>query len=207
MNIKPYCRGLAALIAVSAMPATYAAAPQYDFAEGFYQIFTQPSGSLYSSDRAVGVDGSLPLTANLIGTAEFDHESADFNGVPYRATSSGNYYEFGLGYRVPLSDAVDLVPTLAYAHDSGTASGGLQSLLNPGSGYDAGVLLRAMVAPHFELDGSFYHSTASTSSNSAGITAFYDFGSHFAIGFGYESKTAGGTDTGAWTARLRYYFD
>lgn len=50
--------------------------------------------------------------------ASYAHEQADysppspFSGLQTNASLSGDSYEFGFGYRFPLTDSVDLVPNL-----------------------------------------------------------------------------------------------
>lgn len=191
-----------------AASAAYADAPRYDFLDLAYQNINDPSGSQLSSDHAYSLDGSYAFTDNIIGMASYGHEKADINAFGFSGTTSGNSYSAGLGYRFALMDNLDLVPNLSYVHTS-------QSLDAPGlvlggsgsnSGYDAGVLLRAMVTSSVELDANVDHTTPGSSGNSVGVAALYNFTPSFAVGLGYATDTSQGQTTNGWTVALRYYF-
>lgn len=200
---------LTAFAAVLAASSAYADAPRYDFGDLSYQTINDPSGSGYSSDHAYGLDGSYAFTNNIIGIASYSHASADISAFGFSGTTSGNSYSAGLGYRFPLTGSIDLVPNLSYAHTSQSLNAPGLILANGGSnsGYDAGVLLRAMVTPTVELNASVDHSTPGSSSNTVGVAALYSFTHSFAVGLGYASSTANAQTTNGWTVALRYYFN
>ena len=199
---------LTAFAALAAASSAYADAPRYDFLGLSYQTINDPSGSAYSSDHAYGLDGSYAFTDNIIGSASYGHEKADINAFGISGTASSNSYAAGVGYRFALSDSIDLVPSLSYVHVSPSydAPGLVFSSSGSNSGYDAGVLLRAMVTPVVELDASVDHSTPGASSNTVGVAGLYNFTRSFAVGLGYASEKANGQTTDGWTLALRYYF-
>ncbi|MFI4968520.1 MAG: outer membrane beta-barrel protein [Gammaproteobacteria bacterium] len=193
-----------AAMAVSATAAC-AAAPRYDFAGLSYQFINHPAGSDVSTDEAFGISGSYVLTDNWVLGGNYSHENADliFNDEKV----SGNSYELGVGYRFPLMDSVDLVPTLSYLSDHATASGpGLVTNSSTDTGYDAGVELRAMITPVVELDFDVDHTTLGPASNQVGVAVLYNFAPSFAVGLGYAESSANGQNTSGVTLALRYYF-
>ena len=195
------------LAAAFAATNAYADAPRYDFFDLSYQNNSDPSGSGLSSDHDYGVSGSYAFTDNWIGGASYAHESADFNPAGFSSgTVSGNSYEAGIGYRFPLTASVDLVPNLSYAHESSDVSFPGLSSSTSGSGYDAGVLLRAMVTDKVELNASFDHTTPIASANTWGVGGLYNFTPAIAVGLGYSETSSGGQTTNSWTAVFRYYF-
>jgi hypothetical protein len=187
--------------------AAFADAPRYDFADVLYQGISDPSGSGLSSDHTVGVDGSYAMTDKLIGLAAYGHETADVNQAGFSGTDSANSYSLGLGYRIPLTDRVDLMPNLSYLseHVSANLTGFTKSVSN--SGYDAGVQLRAMITAQFELDANIDHTTPGSPVNTVGVTALYNFTSSFAVGLGYANQISDGQTITGWTLALRYYFE
>ncbi len=208
MNTAKTLGTLTALAAALTALSAYADAPRYDFATLSYQTNNDPSGSGLSSDHAYGIGLSYALTDNIIGAASYGHEKADVNAFGSTGTTSGNSYEVGLGYRFPLTDSLDLVPNLSYVHTSQSLDAPGLVLTNSGSnsGYDAGVLLRAMVTPAVELEASVDHTTPGSSSNTVGVGALYNFTRSFAVGLGYSSSTSGGQTSNGWSLALRYYF-
>lgn len=208
MKFSKSLGALTAFAALAAASSAYADAPRYDFLDLGYQTFNNPSGSGFSSDHGYGLDGSYAFTDDIIGTASYDHEKADINAFGISGTASNNSYEAGVGYRFALSDSIDLVPSLSYAHVSPTydAPGLVFSSSGSNSGYDAGVLLRAMVTPAVELDANVDHTTPSASANTVGVAGLYNFTHSFAVGLGYASEKANGQTTDGWTVALRYYF-
>ena len=194
------------MIVVAISTAASADAPKYDFADVLYQGINDSSGSGLSSDHAVGVDGSYAMTDKLIGLAAYAHETADYNQAGFSGTDSANSYSLGLGYRIPLTDRVDLMPNLAYLseHVSANLTGFNKSVSN--SGYDAGVQLRAMITTQFELDANIDHTTPGSPVNTVGVAALYNFTSSFAVGLGYANQVSDGQTITGWTLALRYYF-
>ena len=175
---------LTVLAAALATSAAYADAPRYDFLDFSFQNINDPSGSGLSSDHAYGLGGSYAFTSNIIGAVGYSHEKADVNAFGSSGTESGNGYSVGIGYRFALTDSLDLVPNLSYAHTSQSLDAPGLTLAGPtsNSGYDAGVLLRAMVTPAVELDANLDHSSVGSSSNSVGVAGLYNFTSSFAVG-------------------------
>lgn len=199
----------AAVVAVAAMStAAYAGAPRYDYVDLSYGTFNDPSGSNLSSDHAYGLGASYAITDNWLVGGSYSHESADWNpiGSINNGSATGNSYEAGLAYRIPLSDSVDLVPNLSYlsAHSSFAVDGFSSSSTN--TGYDAGVLLRAMVTPAVELDANVDHTSPGSSGNDVGVAALYDFDRSFAVGLGYGVSRSNGQNVSGWSLALRYYF-
>ena len=199
---------LTAFAAALAASGAYADAPRYNFVDLAYQTVNDPSGSGLSSDHAYGVNFSYALTDNIIGAASYGHEKADVNAFGSSGTTSSNSYSVGLGYCFPLTSSIDLVPNLSYVHASQSLDAPGLVLANSGSnsGYDASLLLRAMVTPAVELDANVDHSTPGSSSNSVGVAALYNFTHSFAVGLGYASSTANAQTANGWTVALRYYF-
>lgn len=197
---------IGALATVVVSTTASADAPRYDFADVLYQGINDPSGSGLNSDHTIGLDGSYAFTDNLVGLASYGHETADFNLGGFSGTVSGNTYSAGLGYRIPLTDGIDLMPNLSYLseHASATSTGFSNSTSN--SGYDVGLQLRAMITSQFELDANVDHATPGSSSNEIGVAALYNFTSAFAVGVGYASAKSNGQNTSGWTLALRYYF-
>lgn len=190
--------------------AAWADAPRYDFLDLGYQGINDPSGSFLSSDHSYEVDGSYAFTDHLIGAAQYSHETADFHFFGPTATVTGNAYEAGLGYRFALSSNVDLIPNLSYVSEHVSATGPVPGISGePGSqtGYDAGLLLRAMVTDKLELDANVDHTSPGHGSNDYGVAALFDFTRVFALGLGYGSATSQGQTTTAWTLAARFYFD
>ncbi len=204
--------GVMAVLGTAVSTAAWADAPRYDFAEAFYQSFNDPSASGLGSDHAFGVDGSYALTDRWIGMASYAHEQADysppspFSGLQTNASLSGDSYEFGFGYRFPLTGSVDLVPNLAYDSQSASASAPGFSNSVSNSGYDAGILLRAMATPRVELDAAFDHTTPGSASNQVALAALYGFTPDLSVGLAYASARSGGQSTTGWSLTLRYYF-
>ncbi|MGE5624748.1 MAG: outer membrane beta-barrel protein [Bacillota bacterium] len=198
---------ISVLAAAFGASSAYADAPRYDFVDLGYTSISDPSGSGLSSDHAYGVDGSFGFTDNLIGLASYAHESADFSLFGISGTASGNSYEAGLGWRFPLTSNMDIIPSLSYAHSSASARASFgPSASTSDSGYDAAVTLRAMVTDKLELDAGVDHSSPVASSNTVGVSGFYNFTSVFALGLGYADSRSDGQDTNAWMLTARFYF-
>lgn len=210
MKINRSLSLLVVLGATAASSAAWADAPRYDFLDLGYQGVNEPASSHLSSAHTYFLDGSYAFTDQLIGSAEYAHENADFHLLGLNGSDSGNTYSLGLGYRFPLSGSVDLVPNLSYIsqHDSANAAGSIGSVSSSTSdtGYDLGVLLRAMVTDKLELDANVDHTTPGSAANSVGVAALYDFTSAFAVGLGYASESSNGQNINGWTLALRYYF-
>ncbi len=199
---------LVVFAAAVAASTVYADSPNYDYLDLSYANFSDPSNSGLSSDHGYGLDGSYAFTSNIIGMASYGHEKADINAFGSSGTTTGNDYSAGLGYRFALTDSLDLVPNLSYVHTSQSldAPGLVLSDSGSNSGYDAGVLLRAMVTPAVELDANVDHSTPGSSSNDIGVAGLYNFTRSFAVGLGYDSITSQGQTGGSWSLALRFNF-
>lgn len=196
---------------LSLSTAALADAPNYDYAELGYQSISDPATSSYDSDHAYILDGSYAMTDRWILVGSYGHEKADLNVPGLSGSASGDAYSLGVGYRIPLTGSVDLVPNLAYDSDHATSSasytpGGTTSYTQINNNYDLGLALRAMVAPQFELDANFDHIAPSTRANTLGVAAVYDFTPSFAIGAGYASEASNGQTTTGWTVVFRWYF-
>lgn len=108
---------------------------------------------------------------------------------------TGNSYEPGLGYRFVLSQSVDLVPNLSYLSEHVSATEPVPGIAGEPSsqtGYDAGLLLRAMVTDKLELDANVDHTSPGHGSNDSGAAALFDFTRVFALGLGYGSSRSQG---------------
>lgn len=194
--------------------AAYADTPRYDFADLSYQSIIDPPGTgsglarglEFSSDHAYGLDASYALTDNWVLGGSYSHENADAKFLNLTGTTSGDSYEFGIGYRFPLSGSVDLVPSLSYLSEHASESFDGDTISNSNNGYDAGVELRAMVTPVVELDANVDHTTPGFATNEVGVAALYDFTRSFAVGLGYAESTSNGQNSSGWTLALRYYF-
>ncbi len=194
------------IVATATWTTASADTPRYDFADVLYQGINDPSGSGLSSDHVIGLDGSYAFTDKFVGLASYGHESVDFNSGGFNGTDSINTFSVGVGYRIPLNDSVDLFPNLSYLSEHGSASAPGFSNSVTDTGYDAGLMLRAMVTPQVELQASADHSSPGSATNSVGVAALYNFTPAFAVGIGYASAKSNGQSTSAWTVALRYYF-
>ncbi len=203
MRINHKTAIVGALVAAAFSTAALADAPRYNFGDLSYSSISDPSGSGLSSDHAFGLDGSYAFTDRVIGIASYAHESADFNFFGSGGSVSSNLYSVGAGYRVPLTDSVDLVPNLSFASADTSVSGGGSS---SDTGYVAGVMLRAVVAPQWEVDGSVNHSSVGSAATSVGIGALYDITPEWSVGFAYQNTSTSGDSFNSWTLAARYYF-
>lgn len=198
----------AAVVAAAAMStAAYADAPRYDYVDLSYGSFNDPSGSNLSSDHAYGLGASYAITDKWLVGGAYSHESADWKPSGLSGSASGNGYEAGLAYRIPLSDSVDLVPNLSYLSEHVSFSVPGFSSSSTDTGYDAGVLLRANVTSAVELDASADHSSPGSSSNDVGVAALYNFDRSFAVSLGYDVSRSNGQNVSGWSVALRYYFN
>ncbi len=205
---------LLAAAAVTSATAAYADTPRYDFVDLSYQSISDPPGTgsgiargfEFSSDHAYGLDASYALTDNWVLGGGYSHENADVSYLNLAGTANGDSYELGIGYRFPLSDSVDLVPSLSYLSEHASESFHGPSVSNSDSGYDAGVELRAMVTPVVELDANVDHTTPGFATNQVGVAALYNFTRSFAVGLGFAESTSNKQNTSGWTLALRYYF-
>lgn len=206
-----YTKRIFVLLSVIALTAAasvaQAGSPRYDFASVSYQTINDPSGSGFNSDHAYGVSASYDLNGGLLLGGSYAHESANFSVLNVNGSASADIYEAGLGYRIPLSDNVDIIPNLAYVSASSSASASGYSASQTDTGYDAGIMLRAMVSETVEVDASFDHTTPSVSSNTIGVGVLFDVARNAAIGIGYGDNRSEGQDTTAWSATFRYYFN
>lgn len=202
------------LLAISAFAtcllplAAQAAAPDYDYLQLAYASINDPSGSGFSSDHGYSLSGSYNINGSLVVGGGYGHETAKFQ-IPFFPVSedvTGDTYNVGLGYRIPLNDNWDVFPNLSYVSSRTKAEALGFSASQTDTGYDAGLALRGMVTEKVELAAGFDHSTPGSSSNTVSVAALYSFTNSFAVGVGYDSSTANGQDTSSWQVALRYYF-
>ncbi|HET6628668.1 MAG TPA: outer membrane beta-barrel protein [Woeseiaceae bacterium] len=164
-------RSLMFLAAFSISGAAYAEGFDYSFIEGSY-------GQVQFDDLDVDGDG-LSIGGSYAVSDNFHvfggYETGDFDfGVDL------NTMQAGVGYNMPVSDAVDVVASLAYVNMEVEAAG-LGSVDD--NGYEMGVGLRAMASPQFELSGEIsYLDLGDGSDTGFGAGFLYHFSESFAAG-------------------------
>lgn len=188
--------------------AAEAAAPDYDYLQLGYASFNDPSSSGISSDHSYGVAGSYNLNGSLVLGGGYSHEMASFQ-IPFSPVTedlTGELYDVGLGYRIPLDDTWDFIPNLSYASAKTKAEALGLSASHTDTGYDASLAFRGMVTEQVELGASFDHSSVGSSANGVFVDGLYNFTHRFAVGLGYSSGKSDGETTTSWQIAFRYYF-
>lgn len=164
----------------------------YTFVEGSYG---QTEFDDFDVDGdAIGIGGSFAVTDSLhlfggYSTADFD------GGVDM------NTLQAGLGYRVGLSDALDVVGSVAFVRGEVEFLG--QSVDD--TGYGLGLGLRAMASPAVELSGGVSYvdmGDLSDGDTSIGGGFLYHFTDAFALGL----SAAFGEDTNTYALNGRFSF-
>lgn len=174
----------------------------YNLVDLGYESFNDPSSSGITSDHAYTVDGSYALTKSFIVGGAYQHETANLPLGDY----SANGYSAGVGYRIPLTDRVDLFPQLSYDSVNASATQAGVNASRTDTGYDLSVELRGLVTDKVELDGGFDHSSVGSATNNLFVTGLYSFTNNVAVGLSYSDAQSNGSTITGWAVALRYYF-
>lgn len=143
---------------------------------------------------AIGVGGSFAVTdsLHLFG----GYSTADFDGGV-----DSNSFQAGVGYRVGLSDAVDVVGSLAYV----TSEVEFAGVSVDDNGYGLGLGVRGMATPTLELTGGVSYldvGDLSDGDTSFGGGFLYHFTDAFALGL----SASWGEDTSTYALNGRFSF-
>lgn len=167
-------RSLMILALVPMSGAAFAEGFDYSFVEGYYgqMDFDGVDGD------GMGIGGSFAVTDSIhvfggYGTGDIDG-GVDVSGL-----------ELGVGYNMPISDAVDVVGSLAYISTEFEFSDPLLGSLSvDDNGYALGVGLRAMASPAIELNGGITYADYGDLGSDTGFGAgfLYHFSESFAVG-------------------------
>jgi hypothetical protein len=151
----------------------YADGLNYTFAEVGYGIIEIDDVDV--DGDGFGIGGSFALTDEFHLFGGYSTASLDF-GVDF------NQFDVGFGYNKSISEAVDVVATLAYVNVEVDVPGFGSADDN---GYGIGVGLRGMVSPQVELHGGIEYIDLSDSGSDTGFGAGirYNFNDQFALGF------------------------
>ena len=178
----------------------------YDYVQGFY---SSGSANTTSAGNVIGLDVtgfqggiSKSVTDNIYITASYGSVSANsikVNSISYAVKSDVQVSSVGIGYRLPLSETVDL--NIAIDASSGTtkASGLGLAISESKTIYPFGAALRFKVAKGVELSTAFSTESGNTSFTFGGG---FEVSKDFYLVAGYTSSDATkGTDLG-----LRFNF-
>ena len=178
-----------------------------------------PPSPLVDSHDAYGVFGSYALPANLVLSGSYLHSSYPANKFTTTlGDETDNDTQLGIGYRIPLSDRIDLVPGLDYVSDR-SDYGGLGSVANTdGKGYDLNLTPRFLVTDALELNAEVDHFRVhyteafrlrpdfNTIGNGISVGAVYSFTRSFALGGDYAHSTSDGSIAKSYDLFARFYF-
>ncbi len=184
---------LAALLLAAILPcAAQADDLPYRYLDLGYLSTRYGSNSGLDNGNGYLVRGSFALPANWVAQASYSHVSADITnsgGVSF----SMNHYNLGAGYRIALTDKLDLVPSFAFAQEHDSTSFASKSY----SGYDLGLTLRGVVSDQLEWKLRALHTSAGIGGNSAnllGAGIAYTFAPQFAAGAEYAHARNSGAN-------------
>jgi hypothetical protein len=170
-------RSLVILALVPMSGAAFAEGFDYSFVEGYYgQVEFDDFGV---DGDGIGIGGSFAVNDSFHVFGGYETGDFDF-GVDI------NRLQAGLGYNMPLSDAVDVVASLSYVSIEADISGVGSADEN---GYGLGVGLRAMVSPAVELNGGLAYKDYGDSfdgETELGAGFLYHFSDAFAVGLSGE---------------------
>lgn len=165
-------RTLLLVVLLGVSGAGFAQTFDYNYVEGYY-------GTIDFDDLGVdgdgfGIGGSFAVSERFHVFGEYQKADLDF-GVDV------SQFDLGVGFNTPISDVVDVVARLAYVSAEVDVSG-LGSADE--DGYGAGVGLRGMVTPQFELNGDITYVDLGSGSGdtSFGAGFLYHFSDAFAAG-------------------------
>lgn len=179
-----------------------------------------PDSTYVDSHPAYGVFGSYALPADLVLSGSYLHSSS-YNAnkfSPAFGDETDNDAQLGLGYRIHLSDRVDLVPGLDYVSNHAGFSGPLSPLSIDGKGYDLNLTPRFLVTDALELNLSVDHFRVHYTENfnfrppyndignGESVGAVYSFTPGFALGGDYGRSTSNGLTSKAYDLFARFYF-
>jgi hypothetical protein len=119
-------------------------------------------------------------------------ETADFDGG---VDMTG--FQAGIGFNTPISDAVDLVASLAYVNSEVEVPG----FSFDDNGYGLGLGLRAMASPAVELNGGISYADLGDGTAFGG-GFLYHFSDSIAVGF----SGSWGEDTSTYALNGRFSF-
>lgn len=174
----------------------------YNLVDLGYASFNDPASSGVTSDHAYTLDGSYALTESFVIGGAYQHETANLPLGDY----SANGYSAGVGYRIPLTNRVDLFPELSYDSVNASETVAGTSASKTDTGYDLSVELRGLVTDRVELDGGVDHSSVGSATNSLFATGLYSFTNNVAVGLSYTDGRSNGSTITGWSVAFRYYF-
>ena len=136
-----------------------------------------------------------------VGFAENFFAFADYSSLGFPASVDVDLYNIGLGGRLGISDAVDLVGRAGYSHAKADAPGA-SSVSD--SGYMVSAGIRGRVAEGFELEGSAIYTDLGNGADDTAVAVGgrYFFTPQFAVGAEYQASN----DVDQWFAGVRFAF-
>lgn len=181
----------------------------------YFHLMPDPSGP-QAAHSAYAVFGSYALPANLVLTGSYLHSSYPFDKqFPQAGDQTENDAQLGVGYRVHLSDRIDLVPGLAYF----SKRTDFEILSLDGKGYDLSLTPRFLVTDALELNAEVDHFRVHYSynitqyrpdynsiGNGVSVGAVYSFTHSFALGGDYAHSTSNGSIGKSYDLFARFYF-
>lgn len=142
----------------------------YDYVEGTYQSATIEQtidGSVIGMDpTGMSIGGSKLLTDNIFVTASYNSLSANslkFAGTSYAVKTTVSGTSFGVGFRMPVNDKVDVSVHVASVQGTTKASGLGLSISDTINGTPISGTVRFMAAQNVELQASYEYDDGDSS--------------------------------------------
>jgi len=173
----------------------------YDYVQGYYRsgsLKTASAGDVIEAD-ATGFAGviSKSVTDNIYITASYGSGSSNsmkFNSISYAVKTDVQSSSVGIGYRLPLSETIDLNFDIDALSGTTKVSGLGLAISESKTIYPIGAALRFKVAKGVELSTGFSTESGNTSfSLGGGVEVSKDFYLIATYGYSNESK---GTNLG-----------
>ncbi len=154
------------LIGLFAFAASaYADGLNYTYIQASYGQVELDDSVIDVDGDAFGINGSFAVSDSIHLFGEYQTAELDFN-------VDLNLLEAGLGYRVPISDTMDIVGRLAYVNIEVEPPGGPSDDEN---GYGIGVGLRGAMSDKIEWNGGLDYVDFSDSSGETRVSAGFLF--------------------------------